>query len=72
MKTDEERAQTPAYIVYCPACQRMIGAHVDDGEHKKDCAKFVAKHIKRGYTVERKTFADARCAEWCDCRVPQL
>lgn len=69
MKTDEEREKTPAYIVLCPTCQQMIGAHVDDGEHKRDLSRFIAKHIKAGYTVERKTVLDARNAEWCTCEV---
>lgn len=68
MKTAEEREKTPAYIVLCPTCGQMIGAHVDDGQHKKDVAKFVGQHIKAGFTVERKTVADARCAEWCACK----
>jgi len=71
MKTNEERERTPAYIIFCPSCHRMVGAHVDDGEHKKECAKFVAKHIQHGYLIERRTVADARRAEWCKCQEPQ-
>ena len=67
MKTDEEREKTPAYIVLCSTCQQMIGAHVDDGEHKRELSVFIAKHVKAGYAVERKTVADVRNAEWCIC-----
>jgi hypothetical protein len=41
MKPAEEREATPAYIVYCQTCGQMIGAHVDDGQHQRDLAKFV-------------------------------
>ncbi len=65
--TPEEQEQTPAYIITCPKCNGMIGAHVDDGEHQKETAAFVARHIKLGYAVNRSTVGDVRITAWCTC-----
>ncbi|MCB0055126.1 MAG: hypothetical protein KDD75_03875 [Caldilineaceae bacterium] len=69
--TPEERERTPAYIVTCPVCNGMIGAHVDDGNHRAETAAFVAEHISLGYPVERRTVADARVAVWCNCEIEE-
>ena len=61
------RERRAAYIVYCPVCEGMIGAHVDDPDIREHTAAFVASHIRLGYPVERKTVADGRAAKWCDC-----
>ncbi len=65
--TPEEQEQTPAYIITCPKCNGMIGAHVDDGEHQKETAAFVAQHISRGYAVNRSTVGAVRITAWCTC-----
>ena len=68
MMIDElERERRAAYIVYCPVCRGMIGAHVDAPGIRVHTAAFVARHICLGYPVERKTVADGREAKWCDC-----
>ena len=69
--TPEERERTPAYIVTCPVCNGMIGAHVDDGVHRAETAAFVARHISLGYPVERRTVADVRVAVWCTCKIEE-
>ena len=69
--TEEERERTPAYLVTCPICTGMIGAHVDDGEHRAETAAFVAQHISLGYPVERRTVGEVREVEWCHCEVEQ-
>lgn len=69
--TEEERERTPAYLVTCPICTGMIGAHVDDGEHRAQTAAFVARHISLGYPVERTTVGDVRKAAWCTCETAE-
>lgn len=63
----DERERTPAYLITCPKCSGMIGAHVDDGDHRAETAAFVARHISLGYPVERSTVGDVRKAAWCTC-----
>lgn len=65
--TEEGRERTPAYLITCPKCNGMIGAHVDDGTHRKETAAFVAKHVSLGYPVERSTVGDVRITAWCTC-----
>ncbi len=69
--TPEEQERTPAYLITCPVCNGMIGAHVDDGDHRAETAAFVARHISLGYPVERRTVGDVRKADWCQCEAEQ-
>jgi len=69
--TEEEEERTPAYLVTCPKCSGMIGAHVDNGEHRAETAAFAAQHILLGYPVERSTVADVRKAAWCTCETAE-
>ncbi len=66
--TPEEKERTPAYLITCPKCNRMIGAHVDDGEHQKETAAFVERHISLGYVANRSTIGAVRITAWCTCQ----
>ncbi len=66
--TEEEQERTAAYLITCQKCNRMIGAHVDDGEHQEEIAAFVARHISLGYVVDRSTVGAVRITAWCTCQ----
>jgi hypothetical protein len=56
---------THGYFARCKCgCGRVVAAHVDRDEHKKDVARFTNKLIKDGYAVERGTIEEIRSMEW--------
>lgn len=60
MTTDQDRAQTPAYISRCRGCNNVTGAGVDDGSRLDDLGRWVGDEIAYGRIVERTTVEVAR------------
>lgn len=54
----------PCYVCFAPICRCLIGASVDDGSNPKDVARDVAKWIKNGNWVERKTVGYVRTSKF--------
>jgi len=53
MKSSETGDDLPIYIGKWPDCGCVTAACVDEPNHKKDTAKFIADLIKDGRIVER-------------------
>lgn len=60
----EPSAAQMAYISRIAECGCVVAAHVDLPEYAKETAKFVAKEIRDGFTVERVPVEEARALPW--------
>jgi hypothetical protein len=54
MKTEEERSATSSFVGLCPACKLLLACAVDEPEHAKETATFVAFYDTLGLN-HRKT-----------------
>jgi hypothetical protein len=58
----------PIYIGKWPDCGCVTAACVDDPNHKKDTAKFIANLIKDGRVVERISAENWHTVTLCRCK----
>jgi len=59
-----------AYVAFRPQCGHAVGATVDLPEHTKHIARDVARWLKAGYTIERRTVEQVRAMDWKVCKCP--
>lgn len=70
--TEEERAAAPC-MVATHECGGVVAVMVaarttDPNEYRRDVAKEVASWVRRGFTVNTTTVAEARVTKkWCEC-----
>lgn len=67
MKTEEERSATSSFVGLCPVCKLLLACAVDEPEHAKETATFVASMIRSGLIIEKRSVADVRKSDWCKC-----
>lgn len=56
-----------SFVAIAP-CGGVIACAVDAPDRRGDNAKFVAKLIRDGLTVEKWATEDVRAAKWCSCK----